>query len=261
MPSASRSDDEERAQPVAALRGVRGVVFDTDGVIIDSARAHAAAWKVAFDAFLRENAAGRFDEEEDYRRDVDGKSRFDGAKAFLTTRGFDLPPGTPDDPPGSGTVWAVAARKERAFADYLDERGIEAWPGTVRLLRVLRGRGVPCAAASASRHARELLGRAGVLEFFHAVVDGQESARLGLAGKPDPALFLEAAARIGTRPQDTAVVEDALVGVEAGRRGGFGLVVGVRRTSGTAAADDLRAHGADLVVDDLGELLAAPGRG
>jgi len=265
--------------PARPLRDVRAVVFDTDGVITDSARVHAAAWKEAFDACLRvwsersgaspdrSDRSDRshrfrpFDVREDYRRHVDGRSRIDGAAAFLASRGLDLPLGTPEDPPGTDTVRAVAARKEELFTAALRRNGVAAWPGTVRLLRVLHRDGVPRAAISASRHARELLSGAGVLELFNAVVDGNEAARMRLAGKPDPAVFLEAARRLGVPVRDTAVVEDALAGVEAGRRGGFGLVVGVDRIVGPTSAEDLRSHGADVVVRDLAELLTAPGAG
>jgi HAD superfamily hydrolase (TIGR01509 family) len=236
------------------------MVFDTDGVITDSAGVHAAAWKEAFDACLaRAGVQPPFDADEDYRLYVDGRSRLDGASAFLASRGLRLPDGDPDDPPGTGTVAAVAARKEQLFSARLRERPIPAWPGTVRLLDALRDAGVPAAAVSASRHAEELLAGAGVRHLLRLVVDGGEAARLRLPGKPDPALFLEAARRLGTAPGDTAVVEDALAGVEAGRRGNFGPVIGVDRATGPTSAAELRAHGADLVVRDLSELLAAPG--
>jgi HAD superfamily hydrolase (TIGR01509 family) len=240
---------------VQPLRGVRAVIFDTDGVITDSAQVHAAAWKDAFDGCLVASGAPPFDVVEDYRRYVDGKARLDGAEAFLSARGLSLPLGGPDDLPGYGTVHAVAAAKERAFLRRLREGRIAAWPGTVRLLHVLVDRNVPCAAVSASRHAPELLARADVAPFFPVVVDGNEAVRFGLPGKPDPALFLEAARRLGARPASSAVVEDALAGVEAGRRGGFRLVVGVDRTGSPASAGDLRSRGADIVVGDLQELL------
>ncbi|MET9595181.1 HAD-IA family hydrolase [Streptomyces sp. NPDC006516] len=242
--------------PAAVLLSVHAVVFDTDGVITDSAPAHAAAWKEAFDACLAVHEGQRpFDEADDYRRYVDGKARKDGAAAFLAARGIDLPEGSPDDPPGTGTVWSVAARKDQAFTRSLRTAPIAVWPGTVRLLHVLRDARVPFAAASASRHATGLLSGAGLLDLFTAVVDGNEARRLELPGKPDPALFTEAARRLGVPPGDTAVVEDALAGVEAGRRGGFGLVVGVDRTDTADGAAALRRHGADLVVSDPGDLL------
>ncbi|MFE7568522.1 HAD family hydrolase [Streptomyces sp. NPDC057539] len=242
------------------LRTVRAVVLDTDGVILDSAGVHAAAWKGAFDACL--SAAGiraPFDAVDDYRRYVDGRSREDGAVAFLNARGLDLPFGDPGDGPGTATVRAVMARKEQLFTRRLREHGVDVWPGTVRLLHALTARRVPCAAVSASRHAWDLLTSAGVLGLLRTVVDGNEAHRLGLPGKPDPALFLEAARRLGFPARDTAVVEDALAGVEAGRRGGFGLVIGVDRTAGPTSAAELRGHGADVVVADPGELLTEEG--
>ncbi|WP_405595513.1 HAD-IA family hydrolase [Streptomyces sp. NBC_01410] len=235
-----------------ALRGMAAVVLDTDGVITDSARLHAAAWKTAFDAYLRDHPPADpaqrrpFDVREDYLRYVDGKSRMDGAAAFLESRGLRLP---------AAEVQAVAGSKERLFTARLREHGVDAYPGTVRLLRALRSAGVPLAAASASRHARELLEHAGVLDLFDALVDGGEAARLHLPGKPDPALFLEAAGRLGVPTSRTAVVEDALAGVEAGRRGGFGLVVGVDRARTPQTRAELLKHGADVVVRDLAELL------
>ncbi|MGW7467615.1 HAD family hydrolase [Streptomyces xantholiticus] len=242
-------------------RGVDAVVLDTDGVITDSAKVHAAAWKTAFDACLRANppddpAARRpFDIRDDYLRHVDGRSRQDGAAAFLASRGLRLPLGSGDDAPGTDTVGAVAAYKEELFTARLREQGIQPYPGTVRLLKLLRDRSVPLAAVSASRHARELLTRAGVLPSFDALVDGVEAARLRLPGKPEPALFLEAARRLGVPADRAAVVEDALAGVEAGRRGGFALVIGVDRTAGPGTGAALLERGADLVVRDLAELL------
>ncbi|MBQ0986861.1 HAD-IA family hydrolase [Streptomyces sp. F63] len=265
-PSPGRGPDPRRPAG-AAVPAVRAWVLDTDGVITDSARVHAAAWKTAFDACLRDHpppdpAARRpFDPGEDYRRHVDGRARLDGAAAFIASRGLRLPAGEPGDPPGTGSVRAVAALKERLFTERLRAGGIEAYPGTVRLLRALKRAGVPRAAASASRHAGELLESAGVRDLFDVLVDGRETARLGLPGKPDPALFLEAAARLGVPAREAAVVEDALAGVEAGRRGGFGLVVGVNRTGDEGAAGELRRHGADRVVGDLAELLSGSGSG
>ncbi|GGU91451.1 haloacid dehalogenase [Streptomyces albospinus] len=250
------------ASPLAAcLRSLGAVLFDTDGVITDSAGLHAAAWQEAFDACLTAVGGQRpFDPVGEYLRYVDGRSREDGAAAFLASRGLELPLGSPGDPPGTGTVRAVAARKDALFTALLEAQGVTAWPGTVRLLEALRRERVPCAAVSASRHAGDLLSRARLLDRFAAVVDGNEAARLGLPGKPDPALFLEAARRLAVPAEDTAVIEDAPAGVEAGRRGGFGLVVGVDRTGGPYRAGQLRRRGADVVVSDAGELLL-PGTG
>ncbi|MET9359641.1 HAD-IA family hydrolase [Streptomyces sp. NPDC006632] len=238
------------------LHGVGAVVLDTDGVITDSARVHAEAWKAAFDAHLLRDRPGDpaqrrpFDVRDDYLQYVDGKSRIDGAVAFLASRGLRTDAGMAEE---------VAADKERRYVQRLRAGGIDAYPGTIRLLRALRREGVHLAAASASRHARELLTHAGVLDLFETLVDGTEVARLALPGKPDPALFLEAARRLGVPVSRTAVVEDALAGVEAGRRGGFGLVIGVDRTEGPGSGEALLKHGADLVVRDLGDLLTEEG--
>ncbi|WP_327302819.1 HAD-IA family hydrolase [Streptomyces sp. NBC_01298] len=233
------------------------VVFDTDGVLLDSARLHAAAWKAAFDSCLDAWAAsgnGRqppFDADREYRRWVDGKPRLDGASSFLNSRGIQLPTGSPDDAPGDDTVWAVAARKETAFVRRLRSGAVHAFTDVAPALARLRAHGVCCAAVSASRHARPLLGSASLLGRFDAVVDGTNAADLGLAGKPDPALFLEAAVRLGTDPARCAVVEDALAGVEAGRRGNFGLVIGLDRTKNPDTERALRERGADLVAAEL----------
>ncbi|MFI7317052.1 HAD family hydrolase [Streptomyces venezuelae] len=249
---ARAESDAHPSTPATRLRDVRAVVFDTDGVITDSARVHAAAWKTAFDAYLcnltSDDPARRrpFDANDDYLRYVDGKSRLDGAKAFLASRGLDR---------SAQTVRDIAEEKERLFVRRLREHGIDAYPGTVRLLHALRLAGTPLAAASASRHACEILTRAGVAGLFDVLLDGGEAARLGLPGKPQPHLFLEAARRLGVPARHTAVVEDALAGVEAGRRGGFALVVGVDRGGTADSYARLLRHGADLVVRDLGELL------
>ncbi|MBB1255797.1 HAD-IA family hydrolase [Streptomyces sp. OF3] len=235
--------------------GLRAVVFDTDGVLTDSASLHAAAWREAFDPVLTAAGQPPFDADGEYRRWVDGRSRPDGAAALLTARDLRLPDGAPDDPPGVGSVRAVAAAKEAAFTRLLRERGAPAWPDAVRLLRALDAAGVPRAAVSASRHAGELLAAAGLRELFDVLLDGGEAARLGLPGKPDPALFLAAAARLGVPAGECALVEDAVAGVAAGRRGGFGLVVGVDRTPD--GVTELAEHGADVVVRDLTDLWPA----
>ncbi|WP_406701527.1 HAD-IA family hydrolase [Streptomyces albidoflavus] len=235
------------------LRDADAVVFDVDGVVTDSARVHATAWKAAFDAYLRAHPPAEpdqrrpFDAETDYLRYVDGKPRLDGAASFLASRGLDT---------GPDAVEEVAAAKEKVFVGHLRSGDIEPYPGTVRLLHALHRDGVPLAAASSSRHATELLRRAGVADLFAAIVDGGESRRLGLPGKPDPALFLHAAERLERPPARTAVVEDALAGVEAGHRGGFATVIGIDRLDDGTHGPALREHGADTVVRDLAELLA-----
>lgn len=234
------------------------IIFDTDGVLTDTARVHARAWKRLFDQVLTEDARERhvpfvpFDLDRDYRAYVDGKARADGASSFLESRDLHLPRGDPDDGPGTPTVCGLANQKDEMFLAELAASPAVAFPGTLRFLDAADAHHIPTAAVSASRNATTVLEAAGVLDRFSAIVDGVESQRLGLPGKPDPSLFLEAAQRLGVTPDTAAMVEDAVVGVEAGRRGGFGLVIGVDRAGDP---DPLVAAGAELVVADLGELV------
>lgn len=244
----------------APLRTVQAVVFDTDGVLVDSTALHAGAWKEAFDPCLAEAGLPPFDVTAEYRRWVDGKPRFDGATAFLTARGLRLPPGRESDGPGTGTVHAVTARKEQAFLRRVAAQAVPVAPGFPPLARALLARGTAMAAVSSSRHAPRLLQRAGISHLFGTVVAGEDAARMQLPGKPSPALFVEACHRLGIAPARSAVIEDALVGVEAGRAGGFRLVIGVGDAKRPEQRADLTAHGADLVVDDLRELLTAAQR-
>lgn len=237
----------------SALSGVEAVIFDLDGVITDTASVHGAAWKRTFDAYLAERGG---EEQEpftdaDYRRYVDGMPRYDGVRNFLTSRGITLPEGDPGDPPERETVCGIGNRKNLEYLRVLEEGGATAFPSSIELVRGLRERGVPRAIISASRNCAEVLSAVGALELFDARVDGVVADELGLPGKPDPAVFLEAARRLGVEPERAAIVEDAVAGVEAGRSGGFGLVVGVARSDNR---DELSSAGADLVVADLAEL-------
>jgi beta-phosphoglucomutase family hydrolase len=231
------------------LTRLRAVVFDADGVVTDTARVHAAAWKHVFDGFLRARGSPPFDIRADYLAHVDGRPRLDGVRTFLASRGISLPEGGAGDEPGAATVHGLGRAKDALFVKEIDEHGVAAFPSTVALLHELRRRGCRTAVVSASRHCRAVVASAGVLHLFDVLVDGDDAARLGLAGKPDPALFLEAARRLELPAAEAAVVEDALPGVLAARRGGFGLVVAVDRGGAQAAA--LRAAGADAVVGDL----------
>jgi len=220
------------------------VVMDLDGVITDTASLHEMAWKAMFDAFLatRPPAAGedhRPFANQDYRRFVDGMPRFDGASGFLTSRGITV---------AAEKVDALAAQKDRDFQVLLAQRGVNLIPGALPLLIALRRAGFRTAIVSASRNCSAVLSRAGLTDFFDASVDGVIAAELGLPGKPDPAVYLEAAGRLRTPPQRSVVVEDALAGVEAGRGGDFGLVIGV---DGAGHGQELLDHGADVVVPDL----------
>lgn len=235
----------------------RAWLFDLDGVLTRTAEVHAAAWKATLDPVLAAGGVSPpFDIATDYLAYVDGRGREDGVRTALAARGIELPEGGPDDPPDARTVAAVATAKDARFRRSLAAEGVGVFDGSLALVRHLRSRGVATAVVSASRNARAVLDAAGITDLFDARVDGSVVAGRHLAGKPAPDSFLEAARLLGVPAADAVVVEDALVGVEAGRAGGFGLVVGVDRT-GQAA--ELYAHGADVVVADLAEL--DPGAG
>jgi beta-phosphoglucomutase family hydrolase len=243
-------------KPRLPLERIDAVIFDMDGVITDTASTHAAAWKRLFGEYLGERARRTGEpfhpfDADDYRRYVDGKPLYDGVRDFLASRGITLPEGDPTDPPDRETVCGLGNRKDAYFLAQLHERGAQAYPSTVALVGRLAARGVRTAIISASRNLTQVLNAAGVGDLFHVEVDGLAAERLGLPGKPDPAVFLKAARRLGIEPARAAIVEDALAGVEAGRRGGLAFVVGVDRTGHD---DALRAAGADLVVLDLGAL-------
>jgi beta-phosphoglucomutase family hydrolase len=233
-------------------------LFDMDGVVTRTAVVHDAAWKEMFDDFLRERAARTgekfvpFDPVQDYDDYVDGKPRLDGTRAFLRSRSIDLPDGTRDDPPGSQTVWGLSNRKNDLVLEVLARDGVEVYDGTLRYITAARAAGMRTAIVSSSANTEQVLEAAGVSALFDTRVDAHVADATGLRGKPAPDTFLEAARRLGVEPSSAAVFEDALAGVEAGRSGNFGYVVGVDRV-GQAAA--LRQHGADAVVRDLGELL------
>jgi alpha,alpha-trehalase len=230
------------------------VIFDLDGVITDTASVHRAAWKRTFDRWLadrryREGEDHRPFSDDDYYRYVDGMPRYDGVGSFLASRAISLPRGRPSDPPAVDTVCGLGNRKDELFLALLRDRGVVSFPSSIQILRRLRANGTRTAIISASRNCAEVLEAAGIAQLFDAKVDGVDADALGLPGKPDPAVFLEAARRLAVEPGRAAVVEDALAGVEAGRRGGFGLVIGIDREGHGKA---LRERGADVVVGDLG---------
>jgi alpha,alpha-trehalase len=258
-PQAPDSGVDARTDPAHALRArdFEAAVFDLDGVVTRTARVHAAAWKDLFDAYLEGVSADSgepvrpFDAEDDYRRCVDGKPRYEGVKSFLQSRGIRLPYGDPEDPPERETICGLGNRKNALFQARLAKDGVEVFESSVKLICALRERGLKTALVSASKNAKAVLEAGGLTDLFDATVDGVEAARLGLEGKPAPDIFLRAAEVLGVAPEHALAVEDAIAGVAAARAGGFGLVVGVDRTGGGAA---LRAHGAHLVVRDLGEV-------
>jgi len=237
--------------------GVRACLFDLDGVLTQTAKVHAAAWKEMFDGYLRERAArsGKFvpfDPVMDYDDYVDGKPRYDGVRSFLSTRGIALPEGEETDPPDAETVAGLGNRKNEIVLRMIRHDGVEAYEGSVRYVRAARAAGLARAVVSSSSNCREVLVAAGIDDLFEQRIDGVVAERDHLKGKPAPDTFLAGARALGVLPKQAAVFEDALAGVAAGRTGGFAYVVGVDRV-GQAGA--LREHGADVVVSDLAELL------
>jgi beta-phosphoglucomutase family hydrolase len=235
--------------------GIRGCLFDMDGVLTRTATVHAAAWKTMFDEFLRERDGAAFvpfDAKADYDRYVDGKKRVDGARSFLRARGISLPEGTPDDPPGAMTVNGLSNRKNQLVQAIIDRDGVEVFPGSVRFLDEVQEAGLRTAVVSSSANTVHVLTAAGLASRFRARIDGVVARERRLAGKPAPDMYLAAAEALALKPAEAAVFEDALAGVAAGHAGGFGFVVGVDRAG---QAEALRRHGADVVVTDLAELL------
>ncbi len=239
-------------------QGICACLFDLDGVLTQTAKVHAAAWKQAFDEFLGEREAkasenlAPFDPVRDYDEYVDGKPRIAGVTSFLQSRSIDLPEGSPQDPPHAQTGWGVANRKDEIFLRLIDERGIEPYQGSVRYLVAVRAAGLRSAVVSSSSNCRRVLAAASLHAHFDAIVDGVVAERRHLRGKPHPDTFLAAAQELAAAPAQAAVFEDALAGVQAGRAGEFGFVVGVDRVG---QAQQLLAHGADIVVADLSDLL------
>lgn len=232
-------------------------ILDMDGVITQTATLHAKAWKQMFDEYLtsrgrRENRTyAPFDAGADYRKYVDGMPRYDGVRTFLQSRGIDLPEGDPSDPPTEETVCGLGNRKNALFHELVRRDGAAVYEDAIAQIDRWKKEGMKVAVISSSRNCTEILQTAGVLDLFDAKVDGNDLKRLQLRGKPAPDMFLQAAADLGVAPERAMVVEDALAGVEAGRSGGFGLIVGVAREG---SGDELRRHGADVAVSDLREL-------
>jgi beta-phosphoglucomutase family hydrolase len=250
-----------RSEVLGLPQQVRGCLFDLDGVLTRTATVHAAAWKEMFDAFLRARgertgeALAPFDASSDYERYVDGKPREDGTRSFLAARGITLPAGEQGDSPGVETVCGLGNWKNQILLRLLRERGAAPYEGSIRYVRAARAEGLATAVVSSSSNCREVLLAAKMADLFDVRIDGLVARQQHLHGKPAPDTYVAAARAVHLTPSQCAVFEDALAGVEAGRAGGFGLVVGVDRT-GEAA--QLRAQGADVVVADLGALLEAP---
>jgi len=238
--------------------GIRGCLFDMDGVLTETAGVHDAAWKEAFDAYLRARAQSTgetfvpFDPVRDYDEYVDGKPREEGTESFLASRGISLPTGQPDDPPGTPTAHGISNAKNEILLRRLRSDGVKAYPGSVRYVKAVRDAGLRRAVVSSSANTQEVLAAARIEDLFEARIDGVVAEAQHLRGKPAPDAYLAGARALGLAPDACAVFEDALAGVQAGRAGQFGFVVGVDRVG---QADELCEHGATVVVKDLGDLL------
>lgn len=245
-----------QAEDKKSIFSFEAVIFDMDGVITQTARVHAQAWKKMFDDFLAESFPDKskrpFDIKSDYKKYVDGKPRYDGVNSFLEARGIHLPYGSPSDPPQKNTICGLGNRKNLMFLKLIERNGAEVYSSSVELIKELKKEAIKTAVISASKNCSAILEAAGVKELFKVQVDGVVSEELKLKGKPHPDIFLEAARRLEVNPEKSAVVEDSLAGVEAGKRGGFGWVVGVARNKGDGLL--LKKSGADKVVFDLEEL-------
>jgi beta-phosphoglucomutase family hydrolase len=237
---------------------ISACLFDLDGVLTQTAKVHAEAWKQSFDAYLHERSERtgtpfrEFDLHSDYDSYVDGKPRLDGVRSFLASRQIEIPEGEPSDPPTADTIHGLGTRKNELVLRLIHERGVDPYEGSVRFVKEARNQGMKCAVVSSSNNAQEVLEAAGIDGLFDARIDGRVAEREHLKGKPAPDTFLAGARVVGVQPANAAVFEDAQSGVQAGRAGNFGWVIGVNRTG---QAQALRDHGADVVVDDLAELL------
>jgi beta-phosphoglucomutase family hydrolase len=231
---------------------ITACLFDLDGVLTKTAEVHARAWKQAFDAYLERHGAPPFDAVRDYDEYVDGKPRLDGVRDFLASRAIELPEGTPDDPSGAETIEGLAKAKNELVLRLIRDEGVEPYDGSVRYLKAARDAGLRRAVVSSSHNCHDVLVAAGIEQLLEVRVDGVVAEERGLRGKPAPDTFLEGARELSVAREHAVVFEDALAGVQAGRDGGFGFVVGVDRAG---QRDALLAHGASIVVDDLAELL------
>ncbi|WP_342346378.1 beta-phosphoglucomutase family hydrolase [uncultured Nitrospira sp.] len=234
------------------------VLFDLDGVLTATAKVHAACWKKMFDEYLKNQASRSgepfqpFEISTDYRLYVDGKPRFDGVRDFLRSRGIELLEGTPADTAQTETVCGLGNHKNEMINAVIEANGVEAYEGSIALVRRIRQDGIQVAVVTSSQNCDAVLKAAGIGNLFKVKVDGNVIQNENLSGKPAPDAFLAAAKMLGVDPKRAVVVEDAISGVQAGRDGGFGLVIGVARKGDS---EELRKHGADMVVKDLGELL------
>lgn len=246
-------------QSLAQHGKIHAFIFDLDGVLTETQEEHLKAWKHMFNQYLKErakltNTEYKPFEDSDYHNYVDGKPRYDGVRDFLKSRNISIPEGNEGDTPNMETVHGLGNRKDEYFEKILNEDGVKVYQSSIDFVRDIRKSGIKTAVVSSSKNCGQVLGVSHIQDLFEVKVDGNDLTRLKIPGKPDPAMFLEAAKRLGVEPKEAAIVEDALAGVEAGRRGNFGLVVGMAH-----AGDDqeLKKHGADIAVYDLRRLESA----
>lgn len=243
------------------LNDYDAVIFDLDGVLTNTARVHAISWKEMFDTFLKEHEASSgtpfvpFDAKSDYLQYVDGKPRYQGIESFLASRDISLPWGDPEDSPDAPTICGLANKKNRAFQSHLEQEGVDVFSTTVNFIEQLRAHGLKTGIISSSKNCTRILDQTDLNYLFDTKIDGNDAPGLGIKGKPAPDIFLRAAANINVTPERTAVVEDAISGVQAGKSGGFALVIGLDRGG---HPEDLANNGADVVVQDLKEITLVP---
>jgi beta-phosphoglucomutase family hydrolase len=231
---------------------LQGVIFDLDGVITKTADVHFVAWQRVFKEFLKsKNVEVSFTYDDDYVPYVDGKPRYNGVQSFVESRGFNLPFGEITDKPGNETICSIGNRKNDAFREVIKQEGVEFYDGTIKLINELKANNIPMGVASSSKNCQFILETVGLAKEFETIVDGIVSHEMGLKGKPEPDIFITAAKNMGLQPTNCVVVEDAISGVQAGRKGNFGFVLGVTRTGDKTV---LKKNGADLVVEDISEI-------
>jgi beta-phosphoglucomutase family hydrolase len=231
---------------------LQGVIFDLDGVITKTADVHFTAWQRIFIEYLKsKDAPATFTYEDDYVPYVDGKPRYSGVQSFLESRGFDIPYGDITDEAGKETICGIGNRKNEVFREVIQQEGVAFYDGTIDFIKELKSDNIRMGVASSSKNCQFILEAVGLAKEFETIVDGVVSHKLGLAGKPEPDIFTTAAKNMGVEPANSVVVEDAISGVKAGKKGNFGLVLGVTRTGDKNA---LKTNGADIVVEDISEI-------
>ncbi len=234
------------------------VICDLDGVLTDTASLHNEAWKQMFDLFLQEYSQKHsipfapFDPAEEYLKYIDGRPRYEGASAFIASRGIDFPFGDPDDPPGKETICSLANKKNQLYQSLIETEGVKAFPDAVEKVKQWQTRGYKLAVISASKNCRKILNVANLNHFFEIIIDGNDAINWKLKGKPQPDVFIAAADKMGTKPADAVIIEDAVSGVQAGKYGGFGLVIGMARDNQNSS--QLKENGAHIVVSTFWQI-------